>query len=357
MMTELSPSVRNEVRVVDPATSPLWRELVLSRPSSVFHSPDWMRVLRSSHDLDVEALLLLDDQGAAVAGAPFAHVTDLRGERIVCLPFSDHCDPLVRDRAAWDALSAALGDRGCPVTVRTLRNDVARSDRRFQPAKRAKWHGLDLRRDPDELWRGIAPEGRNRIRQAKKRGLAVRPAETEADLRRFYDILLRLRKRKYGLLCQPFGFFQAVWRHFIEPGNGVLLLAEKDGAVVAGSLYLAWNDALYYKYNASEADALALRPNDLLLWEGIAYGAARGLPLLDFGLSDSDQPGLVSYKRKFADQERELWFQRWVPDARWEGPAADGAEVLEEAVRLLTRPDVPDEVTERAGAAFYRYFA
>jgi ABC-type lipoprotein release transport system permease subunit len=52
---------------------------------------------------------------------------------------------------------------------------------------------------------------------------------------------------------------------------------------------LAWGDTLYYRFNTSEGAALPLRPNDLLLWEGIRMGAALGCRRLDLGRSDDDQ--------------------------------------------------------------------
>src|SRR5262245_36631100 len=75
------------------------------------------------------------------------------------------------------------------------------------------------------------------------------------------------------------------------------------------------------------------------------------------GPSDDDQPGLIRFKRDLGAQEKELRFLRYTPPG-W--PPERGAEVgrlLGQLTRLLTPPDVPDEVTERAGAVFYRLFA
>jgi hypothetical protein len=38
----------------------------------------------------------------------FSHLSDLRGERIVCGPFSDYCDPLTSDVDTWRELVAPL---------------------------------------------------------------------------------------------------------------------------------------------------------------------------------------------------------------------------------------------------------
>ena len=104
---------------------------------------------------------------------------------------------------------------------------------------------------------------------------------------------LKIRKYKYGLLAQPFLFFQNIWRHFVESQRGFLLLAVLDDKILAGDLFLQWKDTLYYKFNASIPEDLSHRPNDLLIWEAIQQAKKQGLQFLDFGLSDFDQEGLV----------------------------------------------------------------
>ena len=126
-----------------------------------------------------------------------------------------------------------------------------------------------------------------------------RVAESEQELRAFFDLHLTTRKYKYGLLAQPFAFFRHIWRQFLESRQGFLLLAVHDDRIVAGDLFLQWKSALYYKFNASSHDDLPHRPNDLLIWEAIRHAKLHGFTSLDFGLSDSDQEGLLRYKRKF----------------------------------------------------------
>ena len=84
-------------------------------------------------------------------------------------------------------------------------------------------------------------------------------------------------------------------------------------------------------------------------------GVERGLRLVDWGLSDRDQPGLVAFKRKWASVERSLVTLRAGEPAAGPAQRGFGAE-LGELTRLLTDESVPDEITERAGAVLYRYF-
>ncbi|UOY00198.1 GNAT family N-acetyltransferase [Blastococcus sp. PRF04-17] len=123
---------------------------------------------------------------------------------------------------------------------------------------------------------------------------------------------------------------------------------------VAGALYLVWQDTVYYKFGASQAEHLHLRPNDALHWALIQWAAGRGLRWLDWGLSDLDQPGLVAYKRKWAAQESRI--QTLNAGGPPHGRRDDVEETLRQMTTLLTDPAVPDAVTAQAGAALYRYF-
>src|SRR5690606_30698311 len=114
-------------------------------------------------------------------------------------------------------------------------------------------------------------------------------AESEDDLRAFFEMHLRVRKHKYGLLAQPYRFFRSIWDNFLVPGRGRLLLARVDGRVVGGVLYLDWGDTVYYKFNASDPGDLGVRPNDLLVWEGLRRAHESGMRWFDFGVSDWDQ--------------------------------------------------------------------
>jgi hypothetical protein len=76
----------------------------------------------------------------------------------------------------------------------------------------------------------------------------------------------------------------------------------------------------------------------------------------DWGVSDLDQPGLVAYKRKYATDERRVVALRHTPAGFDDPVGADAGRVLGELTTLLTRDDVPDEVTQRAGEILYRFF-
>jgi CelD/BcsL family acetyltransferase involved in cellulose biosynthesis len=341
------------VAVID-ARGEAYRNLAAGhRHASLFSSPPWIEAVGTAYGLRIEASARLRD-GRVEAAVPFCRIADIRGERIACLPFSDYCDPLVEDPADWADLVAPILAAGVPVRLRCLRNALPTADERFRVAGHALWHGVDLRRGEDEIWAGLDGQARQNVRKAERHGVVVRRSFSLDDLRLFHGMHASLRKSKYRMLAQPFAFFEAL-HAALAPGERIsVLLAEVDGAAVAGILFLEWGDTLYYKFNASIDTHF--RPNDLLLWEGIRFGRGRGLASLDFGLSDADQPGLVRYKAKFATEERAISMLEWRPEGHADPRGEEVGSTLHRMTRLLTEPAVPDTVTRAAGDELYRYF-
>lgn len=341
---------------IDPRTDVRWQQLVEHQQSDVFHSPQWIHVLTDTYDLDPRAYVVVDTAGTPLAGIPCCLANDMFGNRLVSLPFSDYCDPLATTVEQWVGIADALVQQHSPVALRCLHNHLPLADERFKLRKQAKWHGVDLHPDQETLWHNIHESSRRATRKAERDGVVVRAAQNKHDLRAFFELHLGVRKGKYRLLAQPFRFFEHIWDRFLENDHGVLLLAMHNGACIGSILFLEWKNTLYYKFNASSSTELTHRPNDLLVWEGIKYAKAKGCTLLDFGLSDWDQDGLVRYKRKFATQEKVISFLQYMPDVMPSPYEAPVRGLLGQLTNLLTDRSVPNHVTEKAGDLLYQFF-
>ncbi|MFA9432456.1 GNAT family N-acetyltransferase [Egicoccus sp. AB-alg2] len=343
--------------VVDPVDDTAWDQLVRQHPfGTVFHSPPWLRALQDTYGFRFRANLALDGEGRPRAGLVHSRIEDPLGSRVLSLPFSDFCDPLVDEPATWQALTRDLLTEADRVQLRCLHNEIPRADERFELLDRAVWHRVDLRGTHEEAWDRLDASARRAIRRARDAGLRVVEARSEGDLRQFFELHLQVRKHKYRLLAQPYRFFLALWDEFVGAGDGTLLLARRDADVVGGVFFLGWGDTLYYKFNASDPQHLGVRPNDLVVWEAMAMARERGYRFLDFGLSAWEQEGLQRFKRKYATEERDIALLRHTATA----PGAHVAEtrrLLELFTGLAVGDRTPDHVTEAAGNVLYRYFA
>jgi CelD/BcsL family acetyltransferase involved in cellulose biosynthesis len=346
-----------ERRGIDPLRDPEWATLMESPRGSLFGAPPWIAAVVDAYGFEVGADVLLADDGKPAAGFVRTELRDIRGARILSLPFCDRLDPVVDTDEQWLELSEPTLTRGLPVELRVLDAQPPRRDPRFERVNELAWHETDLDRQEAEVLAGLHHMARRNIRTAARNGVSVRFGTDLADVQAFHELHRSTRKTKYRLLAQPLRFFESIWKNFAPIGKIAVGLASYDGRVIAGNLCLIWNDIMYYKFAASLTEGLAVRPNDLLAWESLRLGRERGCRRFDWGVSDLDQPGLVFYKQKFATGERRVLVLRHTPVDFDDAIGSETGHVFSELTQLLTRDDVPDEVTQRAGEILYRYFS
>ncbi|HET9258415.1 MAG TPA: GNAT family N-acetyltransferase [Pseudonocardiaceae bacterium] len=353
-MTEPRPEPQPESIVVDPRRDPRWRQLTLGALGSVFTSPAWIDAVCATYGFTPAAHIRLDWDGRPRGGLAWVPVSDIRGDRLSSLPFCDRAEPLTDDPGDWKALVDGAITDAAPLTLRCFDSSVAVNDSRFSEVGAAAWHGTPLDGGMEEIRRRLSQHARRNIGISEREGVRVE-ARADADaVRQFHGLHVSLRKRKYRLLAQPPELFERIWEAFAPDEAIITMLARKGETLIAGAMFLAWGDTVYYKFGASLREHLALRPNDAIFWSGIQWALQRGARLLDWGLSDLDQPGLIAYKRKWASEQRRIVTLR-AGGAQARRSAEAGA-MLGKLTELLTDDSVPDEVTQRAGALLYRYF-
>ncbi|MGH8984197.1 MAG: lipid II:glycine glycyltransferase FemX [Acidimicrobiia bacterium] len=350
-----APEPAIERRTVDPRTDPSWATIMTGARGSLFGSPPWIAAVADTYGFDVTADVLLRD-GTPVAGLACVELDDMRGHRVVSLPFGDRLDPVVDDDDQWERLATPLLARERPVHLRILEARPPLRDARFRPTNELAWHATDLDRPESDLLAGLHRQVRQNLRAADRHGVTVRLGTGLEDVRTFHELHRATRKRKFRLLAQPLALFERIWERFEPLDQLVVGLATHDGTVIAGALYLIWNDVIYYKFGASVAEHLVVRPNELLAWESMRLGQELGCRTYDWGVTDLDQPGLLAYKQKYATEERRVVALLHTPPGYDASASAEAGRVLSQLTDLLTRRDVPDEVTTRAGELLYRFF-
>src|SRR5437867_8367151 len=139
---------------INPLTDPRWRHFVESHPdASIFHTPEWLEALRRTYGYEPIAYAATCTAGHIKSGIPFCRVNSLlTGRRLVSLPFSDHCQPLVGNADDLiELLEAARRDaerqRLKYVEVRPLiaYEGCVQSRTKFEESSRVVVHRIDLR--------------------------------------------------------------------------------------------------------------------------------------------------------------------------------------------------------------------
>jgi CelD/BcsL family acetyltransferase involved in cellulose biosynthesis len=335
--------------------NPAWPELVARDPHALpFHHPAWTQMLSECYDFSTLGLALADTEGRLVAGAPVVETQGvLRRPRWISLPFTDLCPPLVSGDSDLQArlemeIEGARKEAG--VTSVELRAAPSSDHALALPAGFV--HTLRLDQDPETTFTRLKPNVRNKIRSAQRSGVTVARAENEDDLTRTFYELHTATRRRLGVPVQPRRYFSLLWRRILEPGLGFLLVARANGRPVAAAVFLAWGGTVVYKYGASAADALQLRPNNALLWHAINWASESGYSTFDFGKTELANKGLREFKRAWGTDEASLSYAVL-------GPTRVSASRAERALRLAgpVIRHAPPFVCRGLGRALYRYAA
>ncbi len=341
---------------LDPRRDERWAALASTATASVFTSPPWLRAISETYpDFVPSAHVAGDGDGAVLSGVVTVTVDDALGRRRLGLPFSDYADLIVSDREHVPMLLAPLLDDGVPLRLRVRDTDLVDVDHRLDRGDTAGWHSIAVDADDDELWARLGGSSRRNARKARASGIEIEVRSDLDAMRRFYDLHVGVRLGKYGLLPQPRDFFDSIHQQFAELDAIRVVMARHGGRDVAGIVVLVWDGVAYYKFNASSADALALRPNDLLMWETMLLARGLGCRSLDLGISDLSQPGLLRYKRKFAAEERVI--TTYSTPSPPEPAEAQLRTTLGDLTQLLADPSLPAHVAPEAGRLLYRFFA
>lgn len=341
---------------VDPCRDPAWEALAVEQAGTLFSSPPWLRAIEATYAMPIVARALRGESDPSLlAGIVACDIDDVLGRRVVGTPFSDFCDLL--GPPSVELLEALLHgplNADVPLKLRMLDPPSGLEELGLRIIGEDFWHGVGLHRDDDEMWSSLGSTGRRNVKKAKAAGVEVRFDTSPAAVDAFFEMHLSTRRAKHQMLAQPRRFFHSIWEQFSDLGAIAIAVAEHDSEPLAGIFLLTWNGRTYYKFNASAPAGLAMRPNDLLMWETMRWSRDQGSELLDLGLSDADQPGLVRYKQKFATAEGRVVTAVAGSDRTSEATELLGA--LGKVTDALVDERVPGDVAERVSDAIYRYF-
>jgi CelD/BcsL family acetyltransferase involved in cellulose biosynthesis len=293
------------VRIVEnPAEDPSWSELLDRHPAaSIFHSPGWLRALGQTYGY--ESFVVTTSPAPTLRnGVVVCRVRSWTSRRLVSLPFSDHCDPLVDTPDDLSEMLAFMADQARTAGWRSVEwrpravvgqpFGTATHDCLLKPSGEYVLHQLDLQRGSAQIFREFHTSSTQRvIRRAEREGLTYEAGTSDRLLDSFYR-LLRLTRRRHGLPPQPIAWFRNLVACL---GDRVRVhVASRDGRPIASILTLSFKKTMSYKYGGSDASVHRLGGMPFLFWQVIQDAHARGFMELDLGRSNANQPGLIAFK-------------------------------------------------------------
>lgn len=336
----------------DPVSDPRWPALVATHPQgSVFHTPAWLGALRATYGYRPLVLTTCPPHAQLTNGIVFCEIRSwLTGRRLVSLPFSDHCEPLLNHtKVLPEILTYArfAVEQGRYKEMEIRPHSASGGEvQGLQPKCSAVLHRLDLTAPAGQLFGSFHKNCiQRKIRRAERENLVYEEGNSKEQLDDFYR-LMTMTRRLHGLPPQPLRWFRALIAAFGP--NLKIRIVRKDGAAVASIVTISHRQTMIYKYGCSDPAANKCGGTPMLFWQAIQDAKANGQNGLDMGRSDLDDPGLSLFK--------ERWGCVPAPLTYWKYPAVEpkmSPHWQKFTSRMISAS--PDRVLQFAGNVLYRH--
>lgn len=338
---------------IDPLSDPRWKDLTKNHPrATVFHCTAWLSSLRLVYGYEPVVLTTCPPHSDLTNGLVLCRIKSwLTGWRFVSLPFSDHCEALVSSPEQLDDMLLYLKEelgkgKWQYLEIRPVSNRPG-SHIGLETSLTYQFHRLDLGKSTQELFRAFHKDCvQRKIRRAERENLRYEEGNSDDLLQKFYGLMVETRRRQH-LPPQPVAWFRGLVSAF---GDDLKIRVASHGDLpVASILTLRHNRRLVYKYGGSIASLNKLGGMALLFWKTIQEAKDIGLDELDFGRSDTDNLGLITFKEHWGATRTTLRY--WTYPPRPQVPRKPWQRSLARHLVNLA----PDLVLEGVGTLLYKH--
>lgn len=342
------------LHIVNPLSDNRWDQLVADHPkASVFHQSAWLQALARTYGYEAYVLTTSPAGAPLQNGLAVCRVSSwITGTRLVSLPFSDHCEPLLDNSQELSEFISSLRaecdrQRWRYVELRPV-SGIQDAEHGLQPSCSYWFHELDLGPGSNKLFHKMHKDAfQRKIRRAEREGLSYEAGRSEHLVEEFYKLLLMTRKR-HQLPPQP----QAWFRNLIEcMGDKIQIsMARKNGAPIAAMLTLRHRSSVVYKYGCSDKRFHNLGGMPFLFWRLVEESKASGAEQIDWGRSDLNNKGLIAFKDRLGTSKKLLTYYRYARSARQGAATLQDSRSMRQFFSLL-----PRTIASAAGRVLYRH--
>jgi len=198
--------------------------------------------------------------------------------------FDSHCreQGIIAEFAHLDPwISGALVEPGC-----------------VKPNREIAW--VDLTWSEEDIWmKSLSSDARRQTKQGHRAGVQTRRAAGPDDVREFhrlYDLTMDRHQAadRYRFPLEHFlAFFETM------SGNSFFVLAEYEGRVVAGGLFLHDDNAIRWHLSAADREWSHVRPVNVYLFNTIRASLGKGWKRMVLGGAYQDGDGVFRFKSNF----------------------------------------------------------
>jgi len=321
--------------------------------ASVFHQRGWLEALARTYGYEPFVLTTAPPGEPLENGIAVCRISSwVTGTRLVSLPFSDHCEPLLANLdqlpefIKWLQAECDLR-RWQYVELRPL-SGTQGTDYGIQPSCSYWFHELDIRPSLEQIFRRLHNNSfRRKVQRAQRERLSYEAGQSEQLLDEFYRLLLTTRRR-HQMLPQPRTWFRNLIKYMGDKLQ--IRLSRKNGVPIAAMLTMQHRSCVVYKYGCSNEKFHSLGGMPFLLWRLVEESKALGAEKIDFGRTDLNNEGLIVFKDRLGTSRRLLTYYRHTRKARRGKATLWDSQAVQQLISFL-----PEAISSAAGRVLYRH--
>jgi len=322
--------------------------------NNLFYSKRWLDVLQSSYNF--EWMFAEDDVSNTYF--LFAYIDNLSGKKIISLPFSDYT-PINGENSEKVVNVIRKAIERFPEYRFVIKTSVSQYDpffSSFKAERHAYYHSISLE-EPEG--KKLSSSFKRGVKKALKSEVSTEISYDIDALHTFYKMYHTLRLNKFKSIPQPFSFFSAIHKSFIDPKQGFVLQAKFQDSVIASIIVLKHKQTLYYKFGSSDQNFLDKRPNNLLFSELIKIAREMKCTSIDLGLSGSSlaYEGLVRFKESMGGKRFPITYFSYAPKEYKPDLENETRTMATSIVKTIVDHSLDMKTTSELSSTIYPYFA
>lgn len=302
----------SEIKIINPVNFTGWNDLILQiNEYSIFHSSQWAKLLSNSYGYN-PCYFVIEKERRISAAVPMMIINSfISGRRMVSLPYTDFCKPLLTENISFCFLFDEIVKFGKKENLNYIefKDDKQLNDSSHFTTFHYR-HKLSLCKSEDEIFSDFRKGTKSSIKKAIKEGVTVQIDNSFESVEKFCK-MNQVTRKKHGLPPQPTSFFTKLYKYIIGEGSGFVVLAKKENQTVAGAIYLTFGKKVLYKYSASYPQYQNLMANNLVMWEAIKHSINNKYEEMDFGITESENEGLRIYKNGWGVEESQVYLYKY----------------------------------------------
>jgi len=139
---------------------------------------------------------------------------------------------------------------------------------------------LDLTKSEEELLKAMHSKTRYNIKVAQKHGVTIGENTSDQAFHSYLSLSEETTQRQ-GFYAHNRTYHQTMWNVMKTNGIAKLFTASYNNEILTAWIIFCFNDTIYYPYGASSRNHREVMAQNLMLWELIRWGKAKGYKKFD----------------------------------------------------------------------------